>query len=55
MAQKKHCEIKTGFSPVDLLPLVILPKAWRNKNGSILGMRRIFLLVIFNHSGLDPA
>jgi hypothetical protein len=65
----KHGEKKSGyvahaqdFAPVDLQPLRIWPKAWRNKNMSmIVHMRRILLLLmsvcmilpllIFSHSG----
>ncbi len=55
----KHGKIKNtsryvvhaqDFFPVDLQPLGIRPKAWRNKNGSMLRMCRILLLLIFSHS-----
>ncbi len=39
------------FSPVDLQQLGIRTKAWRNKNVSMLHMRRIFLLLTFSNSG----
>jgi hypothetical protein len=42
-------EIVNHLARFDLQPLRIRPKAWQIKNRSMLRMRRIFLLLIFNH------
>jgi hypothetical protein len=44
-------EIVNHLARLNLQPLGIRPKAWQNKNRSMLRMRSILFMWIFNHSG----